>query len=91
MLGMDNDPEVRGDRPSFDKPRLLDHYTEFSGSHIVGLAVQPGLAYEDQEALEVEGKCYQIHGPRVGRKFCYQFRSLEEMDRERISILRLCI
>jgi hypothetical protein len=41
--------------------------------------------------LEVEGKCYQIRGPRSRRKFCYEPRSLEEMDRERIRALRRCI
>lgn len=86
---MGKHPKV--DRRSFDNPRLLAYYTEFSGLHVAGLAIQPHLAYEDQEALEIESKCYQIRGPRARRKFCYDPRSLEEMDRERIRALRRCI
>src|SRR4051812_31775499 len=59
-------------------------YTEFVANAPPGLLLSCELSYEEQEALEVEARCYRIRGPRARRKFCYTPRSLEEMDRERI-------
>lgn len=66
-------------------------YTEFVVDAPPGLLLSCDLSYEEQAALEVEAKCYQVRGPRALRKFCYAPRSLEEMDRERIRALRRCI
>ena len=75
----------------FSDELLSGLYSEFVGENTAALILSFGLPYEDREALEVEAECYRIRSPRAKRKFCYQPRSLEEMDRERIRALRRCI
>lgn len=66
-------------------------YTEFVADAPPSVLVSRDLSYEDQDALEAEGQCYEPKGPRARRKCLYHPRSLEEMDAERIQALRRCI
>lgn len=66
-------------------------YTEFVETAPPSLIVSEGLPYEEQEALEAEGRCYALRGPRARRKFCYRPTTVEDMDAERVRALRRCI
>jgi hypothetical protein len=67
-----------------DGPYAL--HTEFPDPG--GLAVRPGLRREEREALIVEGEGFLIRGPRSGRKFCFDQKSVFDMDFERIQACR---
>lgn len=66
-------------------------YTEFVETAPPSLIVSEDLSHEEKDALEAEGRCYSIRGPRAKRKFCYQPSSIEDMDAERVRALRRCI
>lgn len=63
-------------------------YTEFVEGAPPNLLLSQELSYEDQDALEAEGHCFTVRGPRDKRKCLYHPRSLEEMDQERLRALR---
>jgi hypothetical protein len=63
-------------------------YTEFVRTAPPNLLVSSELSYEDQEALEAEGHCYTVKGPRDRRKCMYDPDSVEGMDPERVRALR---
>lgn len=66
-------------------------YTEFVEGAPPSVLVDKDLPHEEQEALEVEGRCYQLRGPRAKRKYCYEPPSLEAMDHERLRAYRRCV
>jgi hypothetical protein len=66
-------------------------YTEFVESAPPNLILDQDLPYDEQDALEAEGRCYTVKGPRAKRKFCYPPSKVEDMDPERIRALRRCI
>lgn len=66
-------------------------YTEFVEDVPPSMLVSSDLPHEEQEALEVEGNCYQLRGPRTKRQYCYPPRDIESLDRERVRALRRCV
>lgn len=80
---------LEAEEHDFTNDNLNGIYTEVIGEPT--LIRDTSLSQEDAEALEAEAECYRVKGPRERRKFCYEPRSLEEMDRERIGALRRCI
>lgn len=63
-------------------------YTEFVEGVSPSMLIDSALPYEEQEALEVEGRCYRLRGPRAKRKYCYPPSSVEGMDAERVRTYR---
>lgn len=66
-------------------------YTEFVEDMPASVLMTRGLSYEDQDAMQAEGRCYAIKGPRERRKYFYDPPSIEAMDPERVRALRRCI
>lgn len=63
-------------------------YTEFVEGAPPSLLMTCGLSYEEEEAMEAEGRCYGIQGPRDRRKCLYTPSSIQDMDQERVRALR---
>lgn len=64
-------------------------YTEFVRNAPPSLLLSRGLSYEEEEAMEAEGRCYdEVQSPRDRRKCMYDPSSIEAMDHERVRSLR---